>query len=126
MKFRKGDNVVVITGDDVGKTGVITKIFRKQDKVLVEGINKKIRHTKGRDGNPGERAEFFAPIHISNVAVVDKNGKPSRIGYKIENKDKLRVIKSTGEVLTGKIEKKKVKTGTKKKTDITSKKTIKA
>lgn len=85
MKFKTGDNVFIRTGADKGKTGTITKVLRKQGQLVVEGINKKIRHVKGKEGQAGERVEFFAPIDASNVAILDKNGKPSRIGYKEES-----------------------------------------
>ncbi len=98
MKIRLGDSVVITTGSDRGKTGAVTKLLQKQDKVIVEGMNKRIRHSKGREGNPGERVEFFAPIHISNVSIADpKTGKPSRIGYKKENQEKVRVARLSGE-----------------------------
>jgi len=100
MKLRVGDNVVILAGSDRGKTGVITKLLPKQDRVVVEGINKRIKHAKGRDGQPGERVEFFAPIHVSNVGVADpKSGKPTKIGYKKENKDKTRIARASGEVI---------------------------
>jgi len=98
MKVRVGDNVVVLTGSDRGKTAIITKLLQKQDRVVVEGINKRIKHVKGRDGQPGERVEFFAPIHVSNVAIADpKTGKPSKIGYKKDNKEKTRIARASGE-----------------------------
>lgn len=101
MKLRVGDSVVILTGKDKGKSGAITKILEAKDLVKVEGINKKIKHAKGRDGNPGERIEFFAPIAISNVSIVDpKTKKPSRVGYKIEKGQKVRVTKASGSVLT--------------------------
>lgn len=109
MKYRIGDNVMVTAGDNVGKTGAITKILQSQNRVVVEGINKKIRHVKGREGNPGERTEFFAPIHISNIAVVGKDGKPSRIGFQKEKGEKVRIIKRTGELVEGSTKAKKIK-----------------
>lgn len=100
MKFRKNDSVIVTSGGDRGKTGLISKILPKVGKVIVEGVNKKIRHIKGRDGQPGQKAEFFAPIHISNVSIVDpKTKKPSKIGYKVEGKEKIRIARKSGEVI---------------------------
>lgn len=100
MKLRVGDSVVILTGKDKGKSGAITKIFAEKGLVSVEGINKKIKHVKGREGNPGERVEFFAPIALSNVAIVDpKTKKPSRIGYKIEKGQKIRITKASGSVI---------------------------
>ncbi len=100
MKLRIGDSVVILTGKDKGKSGLIHKIMAEKGLVMVEGINKKIKHVKGRDGNAGERVEFFAPIAISNVAIVDpKTKKPTRVGYKIEKGQKIRIAKASGSVI---------------------------
>lgn len=97
MKLRINDNVIVQTGKDKGKTGTIIKILPKKDTVLVEGINKRIKHVKKREGNPGERVEFSAPIHVSNVSIIDpKTNTATRIGYKSEGKTKIRVTKKSG------------------------------
>ncbi len=92
---------MVMVGKDKGKTGSLVKINREKGLVFVEGINKKIKHVKGREGNPGERVEFFAPIAISNVAIIDpKTKKPSRIGYNVDAHGvKVRISKKSGEVL---------------------------
>ena len=108
MKFRIGDSVIVISGADRGKTGTVTKIIAADNRVVVEGINKAIKHVKGQNGNSGERVEFFAPIHISNVAIVDpKSGKATRIGYQVDGKTKNRIAKKSGEIITGKAKAKK-------------------
>jgi len=99
MKFRVNDSVVVIAGASRGMTGAITKINLKTNKVLVEGINKKIRHIKGQSGQVGQKVEIFAPIDISNIAVVGEDGKPTRIGYKIEAGEKVRIAKRSGKIL---------------------------
>jgi len=101
MKFHVNDTVVVIAGKDKGKSGTVTRLDAKNNRVIVEGVNKRIKHVKGRDGNPGERAEFFAPIHVSNVAIVDpKTKKPTRIGYRTEKAGgKVRIAKASGEIL---------------------------
>ncbi len=98
MKFLIGDQVVVISGKDRGKTGVLTRFSKSKDRVVVEGVNKCIRHVKGRDRSPGQRVEFFAPIHISNVAIVDpETKKSSRMGYKISKTGaKKRISKKSG------------------------------
>ena len=108
MKIRIGDNVIVTAGKDRGQTGVVSKIYLSQNKVLVEGVNAKTKHVKGRDGVPGNRAEIFVPIHVSNVAVVDpKSGKPSRVGYLIDSKGaKTRIAKKSGQAITKAIAKK--------------------
>lgn len=102
MKIRVGDNVIVQTGKDRGKAGVISKIYPTQDKVLIDGVNAKTKHVKGRDGVPGEKVEIFVPIHISNVAVVDpKSGKPTRVGYLVDAKGvKTRIAKASGQAIT--------------------------
>jgi len=98
------DPVVVLTGKDRGKTGTIAKVLRKTGRIMIEGVNKQIRHIKGREGKPGERVEIYASIHASNVAIVDaKTGKPSRVGYKIEGNTKTRITKKSGEpIIAGK------------------------
>lgn len=101
MKIRIGDNVIVRTGKDRGQSGVVAKVYQGQNKVLVEGVNAKTKHVKGRDGVPGERAEIFVPIHISNVSIVDpKDGKPARVGYLVDAKGaKTRISKRSGQTI---------------------------
>lgn len=100
MKFRINDDVVITAGKDRGKNGKITKVLPKKGKVVVEGVNKAIKHVKGREGQAGERVEFFAPIDVSNISIVDpKDGKPSKIGYKVEGKTKIRFARKSGTVL---------------------------
>lgn len=106
---------MIMTGKDRGKTGVITRFFPKTNGVIIDGINKRIRHVKGKRGEAGERIEFFAPMNISNIAVVDpKTNKPSRIGYRIESGQKVRFFKKSGEVLPKGGAKKIVKSKAKK------------
>lgn len=100
MKFHTGDSVVVISGADRGKTGTIAKVLKEENKLVIEGVNKRVKHVKGRNGEAGQRVEFFAPIDASNVAVQDpKTKKPTRIGYKIEGISKTRIVKASGEAL---------------------------
>ena len=86
-KIKKGDRVVVLSGKDKGKTGEVTKAFPKDSKVIVAGVNVATRHKKPSQANPQgglERSE--APIHVSKVAIEDpKTGKPTRVGFRIEN-----------------------------------------
>ena len=101
LKLKKGDKVIVIAGKDKGKTGEITKVFVKENKVLVSGINVAKRHTKPSQENAGGIISKEMPIHISNVAFVDpKTSKATRLGIK-EDKDgrKVRVAKKSGEVV---------------------------
>ena len=101
MHVKKGDKVMVISGKDKGKTGVILAAFPKQDRVLVEGINMVKKHAKPSQINPqGGIVNQEAPIHVSNVMIIDpKSGEPTRVGYKMEDNKKVRVAKKSGEIL---------------------------
>ena len=101
LRLKKGDKVIVITGKDKGKTGEITKVFVKENKVLVSGVNMAKRHTKPSQENAGGIVSKEMPIHISNVAYVDpKTSKPTRLGVKVEKDGrKVRVAKKSGEVV---------------------------
>ena len=85
MKIKKNDNVVVITGNDKGKTGKVLKVFPSVSKVIIEGINLRKRHTKPNQKQPqGGIIEKEAPIHVSNVMLLDpKSNEPTRVGAKI-------------------------------------------
>lgn len=101
-KIKKGDHVIVTTGKDRDKKGVVLAVFPKKQRVLVEGVNMIKRHTKPSMSSPdGGIVEREALIHISNVAIVDpKTGGPTRIGYKfLADGTKVRVAKKSGEVL---------------------------
>ena len=101
-KIKKGDNVVVLTGKDKGRTGEVTKVLPTENRVLVQGVNMVQRHTRPSQGDPqGGIKNKEAPIHVSNVAIVDSNGKPTRVGFRVEGDKKVRVAKSTGEVING-------------------------
>ena len=101
MHVKKGDKVMVISGKDKGKTGVILASFPKKDRVLVEGVNIVKKHAKPSQVNPqGGIISQEAPIHVSNVMPIDpKTGKPTRVGYKVVDGKKVRVAKKSGEVL---------------------------
>ncbi len=101
MKIKKNDNVVVITGKDKGKTGVVKQVMPKENKVLVVGVNMVTRHTKPSQTDPqGGRKQIEAPIHASNVAHVDpKDNKATRVGYRMEKDAKVRYAKRSGEVI---------------------------
>jgi large subunit ribosomal protein L24 len=101
LKLKKGDKVIVITGKDKGKTGEITKVLVKENKVIVSGINMVKRHTKPSQENAGGIVSKEMPIHISNVAFVDpKTSKPTRLGVKVDKDGrKVRVAKKSGEVV---------------------------
>ena len=99
-KIRKGDEVIVVTGKDKGKRGVVVGIGA--DRVTVEGINIAKKHVKPNPmkGTTGGVEAKAMPLHISNVALVDANGKPSRVGIKVEGDKKVRFLKTTGAVLS--------------------------
>ncbi|PJK16390.1 50S ribosomal protein L24 [Chryseomicrobium sp. FSL W7-1435] len=101
MHVKKGDKVMVISGKDKGKTGVILSAFPKKDRVLVEGVNIVKKHTKPNQANPqGGIVEQEAAIHVSNVMLIDpKSGEPTRVGYKMEDGKKVRVAKKSGEII---------------------------
>ena len=101
FRLRKGDDVVVISGRDKGKTGSILRVIRSEDRVMVDGINMVKRHTRPSQAQPGGIVDKEAPIHISNVALVDpKDGSATRVGYKfLGDGRKVRVAKQSGEVI---------------------------
>ena len=97
FKLKKGDNVIVISGKDKGKSGEIIEVLRNIDKVKVRGVNIVKKHRKPTQENPGKIDEIELPIHISNVSFLDpKNSKPTRIKYEINKSDKFRVTVSSG------------------------------
>ncbi|MEO1045361.1 MAG: 50S ribosomal protein L24 [Pseudomonadota bacterium] len=102
-KIKKGDDVVILSGKDKGKTGNVTQVMPKEGKVVVAGVNMVSRHRKPTQQNPqGGIDRFEAPMAISKVAVADpKTGKPTRV--RIEDKDgkKVRVAVKSGETIDG-------------------------
>nr|WP_295108229.1 50S ribosomal protein L24 [uncultured Caulobacter sp.] len=101
-KIKKGDRVVVLAGKDKGKQGAVLQVLPKDNRVVVEGVNMVSRHTKATQADPqGGIKHKEAALHVSNVAVVDSNGKATRVGFKIEGDKKVRVAKTTGEVING-------------------------
>ncbi|MHA6325050.1 50S ribosomal protein L24 [Roseivivax sp. CAU 1753] len=98
-KLRKGDNVIVLTGKDKGKTGEITSVDPKAGKAVIDGVNMAIRHVKQSQSNQGGRQPKAMPVDLSNLAVVDKNGKPTRVGFREEDGKKVRFAKTTGDVI---------------------------
>ncbi len=100
FKLKKGDKVVVLSGDDKGKTGEIVKSMPKEGKVVVQGVNLVKRHTKPSQTSAGGIVTKEAPIHISNVALVDgSTGKATKVGYKQEDGRKVRFARKSGEVI---------------------------
>ena len=101
MNVKKGDTVIVISGNDKGKTGKILQVLVKEDRVVVEGVNVVSRHTKPSNANPdGGIIKKEAPIHASNVQILDPTTKePTRVGMKVVEGKKVRVAKKSGTVL---------------------------
>ncbi len=101
-KIKKGDRVVVLTGKDKGRQGAVLRVLPKEDRVVVEGLNMVQRHTRPTQMDPqGGIKNKEAALHISNVAIVDSKGKPTRVGFRVEGDKKVRVAKTTGEVING-------------------------
>ena len=101
-KIRKGDKVVVLTGRDKGRSGEVFEVRPDQGTALVRGINMVRRHQKQTQNQEGGIISKEAPIHLSNVAYVGKDGKPTRIGFKIHaDGKKVRIAKSSGAEIDG-------------------------
>ena len=98
-KLKKGDKVVVLAGKDKGKEGVIESVDPKSGKAIVDGINIAIRHTRQSQTSQGGRLPKALPIDMSNLAFLDKNGKPTRVGFKMDGDKKVRFAKTTGDVI---------------------------
>ena len=98
-KLKKGDTVVVLTGKDKGKKGEISSVNPDANKAVVDGLNMAIRHTKQSANSQGGRVPKAMPIDLSNLAIVDKNGKATRVGFRMEEGKKVRFAKTTGEAI---------------------------
>jgi large subunit ribosomal protein L24 len=99
-KIRKGDRVVVLAGKDKGRQGAVSKVLPKENRVLVSGLNMVQRHTRPSQGDPqGGIKNKEAPLHVSNVALVDSKGKATRVGFRMDGDKKVRFAKTTGEVI---------------------------
>ena len=98
-KLKKGDRVVVLAGKDKGKEGEIAQVLPKAGKAVVDGINIAVRHTKQSANSQGGRLPQAMPIDLSNLALLDANGKPTRVGFEIRDGKKVRVAKTTGDVI---------------------------
>ena len=102
MKVHKGDTVLVISGKDKGAKGKVIQAFPKQQRVLVEGVNRIKKHTAAsaneRGASSGGIVTQEAPIHVSNVMVVDSDGNPTRVGYRIDEESgkKVRISRKSG------------------------------
>jgi large subunit ribosomal protein L24 len=102
MKVKKDDTVLVIAGKDKGAKGKVLKVYPERDRVLVEGVNAIKKHTAISTNQRGARSGGIvtqeAPIHISNVMVVDSDGKPTRVGYRVDEETgkRVRISKRNG------------------------------
>ncbi|HET6534231.1 MAG TPA: 50S ribosomal protein L24 [Actinoplanes sp.] len=104
VKIKKGDTVVVIAGKDKGAKGKVIAAYPRQDKVLVEGVNRVKKHERIRTTQRGAKTGGIvtqeAAIHVSNVQILDSDGKPTRVGYRVdENGQKVRIARTTGKDL---------------------------
>ena len=101
-KIKKGDRVVLLAGKDKGRSGQVSKVLPKENRVFVTGLNIVRRHTRPSQGDPqGGIKPREASVHVSNVAIADSAGKPTRVGFRIDSEKKVRFAKTTGEVIDG-------------------------
>ena len=98
-KLKSGDKVVLLTGKDKGKEGTISSISPKTGKAVVEGLNISIRATRQTQESQGGRIPKAMPIALSNLSLLDANGKATRVGFKMDGENKVRFAKSTGDVI---------------------------
>jgi large subunit ribosomal protein L24 len=102
QKIRKGDKVVVLTGKDKGRSGEVIQVMPKEDRAVVRGVNVVKRHQRQTQTQEAGIINKEAPIHLSNIAIADpKDGKPTRVGFKIEGDKKVRVAKRSGVTIDG-------------------------
>lgn len=101
MNIKKGDQVIVISGEYKGSTGTVQKAFPKINKVIIEGVNVRKKHRKPSQGTPeGSIVDMYAPIDASNVAILDpKTNKATRVGYQVVDGKKVRVAKKSNTVI---------------------------
>ena len=100
IKIKKGDQVLVIAGENKGAKGAVLKILYNSNKAIVEGVNTVKRHTKPNSENPkGGIVEKQLPINISNLSLMTKGGEKTRVGYKVEDGKKVRVSKKSKEII---------------------------
>ena len=98
-KLRKGDKVVVTTGKDKGKRGEVLRVLVKEGRALVQGVNTVTRHTRPSMANAGGLVKKEAPVHLSNLMLIDPStDKPTRVGFKtLEDGTKVRIARASGE-----------------------------
>ena len=101
QKIRKGDQVIVLTGRDKGRRGEVLKVMPKLNRALVRGVNLVRKHQKQSPSQEGGIITEEAPIDLSNLAIVAKDGKPTRVGFTFKDGEKVRIAKRTGELIDG-------------------------
>lgn len=100
LSIKKGDKVIVIAGSNKGMSGEVKTVFPKENRAIVDGLNLVKKHTKATQDNPGGINEIEAPIHISNLMIVDaKTGEPTRVGRKLVDGKSVRYSKKSGEII---------------------------
>ena len=100
FKIKKGDQVVVTTGRDKGRRGEVIEVRRTESRVLVQGCNIVKRHTRATQTNPGGIINKEAPLHISNVSLIDPDsGQATRVGYEVKDGKKIRIARRSGKAL---------------------------
>lgn len=101
MKLKKGDKVLIIAGKDRGKTGLVERVIPTTNRIVVAGINAYKKHVKPSTKNPqGGIVESYRSLNASNAMILDATtNKPTRIGYKIEGQDKVRIARSTNQLV---------------------------
>lgn len=100
LKIKSGDTVRIIAGDHKGQEGKVQKILREKNKAIVEGVNMVSKHEKPSASNPqGGIVKKEAPLHISNLSLIDKKGDTTRVGYRTEDGKKVRFSKKSNEVI---------------------------
>jgi large subunit ribosomal protein L24 len=101
QKIRKGDKVVILAGKDKGRTGEVMQVLPKEDRAFVRGVNMVKRHTRQSQSQEAGIINKEASLHLSNIAIVDKDGKPTRVGFQVVDGKKVRVAKRSGDVIDG-------------------------
>jgi large subunit ribosomal protein L24 len=100
LHIKKGDRVMVISGDDKGKVGEVLELLPERNRAIVENVQVRKKHRKPTNENPGGIVEISAPVHLSNLMIVDpKSGEPTRIGRKEVDGKLVRFAKSSGEII---------------------------
>jgi len=103
LKIKRGDTVVVISGKEKGKRGEVERVLPRENRVVVSGVNIRTRHAQPTQNNQQGLYTFAAPIHVSNVMLIDPNsGEATRVGYRFaDSGEKLRVARASGEDIDG-------------------------